>query len=90
MRIPRGVRHMKSIQLIVQLALGFGLLLATILPAYPHGGGLDAYGCHHNRKAGGYHCHRGPLAGHSFASQEEMLRKLASEKPSRTESKQQQ
>ncbi|HEU4342091.1 MAG TPA: YHYH domain-containing protein [Candidatus Binatia bacterium] len=25
----------------------------------PHGGGLDAYGCHYNRKAGGYHCHKG-------------------------------
>jgi hypothetical protein len=24
-----------------------------------HSGGLDARGCHHNRKTGGYHCHRG-------------------------------
>jgi len=24
-----------------------------------HGGGLDANGCHHDRKHGGYHCHRG-------------------------------
>lgn len=23
-----------------------------------HGGGLDANGCHHNRKTGDYHCHR--------------------------------
>ncbi len=23
-----------------------------------HGGGLDKYGCHHNRKTGDYHCHR--------------------------------
>ena len=45
------------------------------MPAYPHGGGLDGYGCH-NRKAGGYHCHRGPLAGQSFSSKEEMLKKL--------------
>jgi hypothetical protein len=73
---------MKSILLVVQLAVGLGLFLAaTLLPAYPHGGGLDSYGCHHNRKAGGYHCHRGPLAGQSFASQDEMLRKLGSEKP---------
>jgi len=41
---------------------------------------LGCYGCHHNRKPGGYHCHRGPLAGQSFASQEEMLRKLSPEK----------
>ncbi len=24
-----------------------------------HGGGLDKYGCHTNRKTGEYHCHRG-------------------------------
>ena len=24
-----------------------------------HGGGLDSSGCHHDRKRGGYHCHRG-------------------------------
>lgn len=23
-----------------------------------HGGGLDKNGCHHDRKNGGYHCHR--------------------------------
>ena len=72
---------MKSILLIVQLAFGIGLFLCTTLPAYPHGGGLDAHGCHNNRKAGGYHCHRGPLAGHSFTSQDQMLKKLAGEKP---------
>ena len=48
------------------------------LPAYLHGGGFDAYVCHHNRKLGGYHCHRGPLAGQSFASKEEMLERLKS------------
>ena len=42
-----------------------------------HGGGLDAYGCHHNRKAGGYHCHQGSLARKSFASKDEMLEALA-------------
>ena len=38
-----------------------------------HGGGLDRYGCHHDRKAGGYHCHRGPCAGKSFSTQSAML-----------------
>lgn len=33
-----------------------------------HGGGLDANGCHNDRQRGGYHCHRGPLAGQSFSS----------------------
>lgn len=26
--------------------------------AWSHGGGLNAQGCHNNRKTGGYHCHR--------------------------------
>jgi len=39
------------------LALTFGLLLAPV-SAYSHGGGLDANGCHHDYKNGGYHCHR--------------------------------
>jgi hypothetical protein len=72
---------MKYALAIVQLAFGLGLFLCAIGPAYTHGGGLDAYGCHHNQKAGGYHCHRGPLAGQSFASKEEMLKKLSVEKP---------
>lgn len=36
-----------------------------------HGGGLDSLGCHHDRKHGGYHCHRGPLAGQYFNSKAE-------------------
>ena len=28
-------------------------------PAVAHPGGLNAEGCHNNRKTGGYHCHRG-------------------------------
>ena len=27
--------------------------------AFAHGGGLNADGCHNNRKTGDYHCHRG-------------------------------
>jgi hypothetical protein len=38
-----------------------------------HGGGLDRYGCHNDKKAGNYHCHRGPCAGKTFASQAAML-----------------
>ena len=34
--------------------------LGTVRPALAHGGGLDANGCHTNRKTGDYHCHRGP------------------------------
>jgi hypothetical protein len=43
------------------------LCLLVLLPglAFAHGGGLDANGCHHDRKNGGYHCHRGPGANSS-------------------------
>lgn len=56
----------------------FSLLLALLLTlhttsvATPHSGGLDAYGCHHDRRQGDYHCHQGQFAGQSFASQAEM------------------
>lgn len=42
--------------------LGLGMLAALVVltgQAVAHGGGLDASGCHHNRKTGDYHCHRG-------------------------------
>lgn len=39
------------------LALGMAMLA---LPALGHGGGLNAEGCHTNRKTGDYHCHRSP------------------------------
>lgn len=43
------------------LRLAAGLALALTLPgaASAHPGGLNADGCHNNRKTGGYHCHRG-------------------------------
>lgn len=31
-------------------------------PARAHSGGLNAEGCHNNRRTGGYHCHRGPAS----------------------------
>lgn len=30
------------------------------MDAFVHGGGRDRHGCHHDRKRGGYHCHRAP------------------------------
>lgn len=36
------------------------LLSAVSLSAVAHGGGLNAEGCHNNRKTGDYHCHRAP------------------------------
>lgn len=37
--------------------LGLAYLALPIL-GHAHGGGLDASGCHTNRKTGDYHCHR--------------------------------
>ena len=44
-----------------RVLLGGVLLMASETSA-AHGGGLDAQGCHHDRKHGGYHCHRGIAA----------------------------
>jgi hypothetical protein len=65
----------------------FALLLSIIIgspfisSAWPHGGGIDTYGCHHDRKFGGYHCHQGAFAGQAFISQAEMLAALKDLKP---------
>ena len=50
------------------------IVVSTLVHA--HGGGLDSLGCHHDRKHGGYHCHRGPLAGQSFASKSDAIQAL--------------
>jgi hypothetical protein len=62
------------------------VLLAVLLSdlVFAHPGGLDSSGCHNDRKHGGYHCHRGELAGQSFASKSEMLAASQGSRPSRT------
>lgn len=42
------------------------LLMSLHSSAFAHGGGLNADGCHNNRKTGDYHCHRG-ASGNSAA-----------------------
>lgn len=41
-------------------ALAVASIIGTAAPpaAFAHPGGLNAEGCHNNRKTGGYHCHR--------------------------------
>lgn len=34
------------------------LLLGMTTTALAHSGGTDSSGCHHDRKRGGYHCHK--------------------------------
>jgi len=59
---------------IVTLLWVVSFSLASSSPIFPHGGGLDSYGCHHNRRQGNYHCHMGIFTGKQFTSSEEMLR----------------
>lgn len=48
-------------RLLIALSLSTAGLLAltAAVPLLAHGGGLNAEGCHNNRKTGDYHCHRG-------------------------------
>ena len=69
------------------ILLPVSFLALTPVLAYSHGGGLDAYGCHNDRKHGVYHCHQGQLAGKAFASKQDMLR--TPESPTTTTPKQQ-
>ena len=64
----------KNVLLVCLMILGIPLF------ALGHGGGLDGYGCHHNRKHGGYHCHRGLLAGQHFSSKASMLQELRAQR----------
>jgi hypothetical protein len=59
MRLP-------SIAILIAASLSAGVPAA---PIAAHPGGLNAQGCHNNRKTGGYHCHRGSAATPSRALQ---------------------
>ena len=39
----------------------FIAIVVSASSASAHSGGLNAAGCHNDRKNGGYHCHRGPV-----------------------------
>jgi hypothetical protein len=60
-------------RIAIATLLSLFVFMSTVLTVHAHGGGLDAHGCHHDRKNGGYHCHQGPFAGQSLASKQEML-----------------
>lgn len=76
-----------SLRQRIAVIVGIALTVAAPVFVFGHGGGLDSYGCHHDRKRGGYHCHRGPFAGRSFESQADMLKEQAtrSETPPKPE-----
>jgi len=71
----------KNVLLVCLMILGIPLF------ALGHGGGLDGYGCHHNRKHGGYHCHRGPLAGQHFSSKASMLQEFSGKRSKQVDPK---
>jgi hypothetical protein len=54
-------RHLSALRLssIVALLASSLSVGVPLLPAQAHPGGLNAEGCHTNRKTGEYHCHRG-------------------------------
>lgn len=51
-------------------------VLALPLAATAHPGGLNAEGCHNDRKNGGYHCHRGSGGGTSRSTPPNQARGL--------------
>ena len=53
----QGAGMMKHLPMLVAAALA-----AVSSHAGEHGGGLNAEGCHHDRKTGDYHCHRAQAA----------------------------
>jgi len=44
---------------IKTIAIAATLVVSAPAIGAAHPGGLDAQGCHHDRKRGGYHCHGG-------------------------------
>jgi hypothetical protein len=59
-RAARAARLLRD-QLIVAASLLSLAMLAAASSAAAHSGGLNAAGCHNDRKNGGYHCHRTPV-----------------------------
>lgn len=59
-RAARAARLMRQ-QLIVAASLLSFAMLVSSSAATAHLGGLNALGCHNDRKNGGYHCHRAPV-----------------------------
>ncbi len=54
-------------------------LLAPVI-AMAHGGGLNAEGCHNNRKTGDYHCHKAP-AGSTAAQKTDQFASQRRDEP---------
>lgn len=66
-------------RMLLRVTVLAAFVLGIALSAWSHGGGLDAQGGHNDRKNGGYHFHRGSLAGRSFADKASALKALRGE-----------
>jgi len=69
----RRTMHLRCVVMAV------GLLAAS--QVFAHGGGLNAQGCHNNRKTGDYHCHRAqqtvaPMPSHLLADEPSSAHKV--------------
>lgn len=63
MALPnRALGGNMRVLLLPAVMLGTWVSGPVVTPASAHPGGLNAEGCHNNRKTGGYHCHRGQQA----------------------------
>lgn len=62
---------------MIKLTMLCGTVLAMVADvAHAHPGGLNAEGCHNNRKSGEYHCHGGGRAAPAASGQREQLNSL--------------
>ena len=57
---PRAANRLMLMLITAQKAL-LVVYMVSASTASAHSGGLNAAGCHNDRKNGGYHCHRGPV-----------------------------
>lgn len=60
----------------IRNTFGWVVLLSGLIVAsasLSHSGGLNAEGCHNDRKNGGYHCHRGSRANSGSTSRPQAL-----------------
>lgn len=63
-------------------SLLFVAVAVSSLSVFGHGGGTDAYGCHHDRKRGGYHCHRSETVKENKVAKTESKKEIKKAKPS--------
>lgn len=70
----------------IRTAVALAALTASA-PVLSHGGGLNADGCHTNRKTGDYHCHRAPSVAPTRAAPATPAAPTAPLMPSNTKAK---